>query len=328
MTRSAAGEGRPRRRRGSTSYCGEDVLAGSSGSKTGGQRLRARARARRFASAQRLAVGRGDAARTGSAWWRISPPTGTSTGWSSSIRLTTFSPGMSSAVTTTTVDQSNVVVELDRRAGGHAARSSGSWRRTRRRGRRDRRRTWPRPVSLSGPSRRSGSAPRRDPARWPARDDDQGPLGAARSGVAGAGRHRALWSLRGGTIRCTLPARTARCRGAGCAMPAAQSRPRRSARPGVAPVCTPPSTTSSPLTIDVLDAVGELARLVVGRVGADRRRVEDDEVGDEPIARCGRGPSGRGGPPAAPVILRDRRPRASGAPRRARTGRGCAGSEP
>ena len=45
---------------------------------------------------------------------------------------------------------------------------------------------------------------------------------------------------------------------------------------------------------DVLDAVGEAARLVVGRVRADVR-VEHDEVRDEPVERCGRDPSTRGG---------------------------------
>ena len=47
---------------------------------------------------------------------------------------------------------------------------------------------------------------------------------------------------------------------------------RRSARPGVAPVCTPPSSTSSPLTATYWKPSREPARIVVGRDVADGAR--------------------------------------------------------
>ena len=82
---------------------------------------------------------------------------GTSTGWSSSIRLTTFSPGMSSAVTTTTRLQSKPSPRSipSRRAWGSVERMVAPYHapaKTRSSA------YLASPVSLSGPSRRSGGA--------------------------------------------------------------------------------------------------------------------------------------------------------------------------
>ena len=86
--------------------------------------------------------------------------------------------------------------------------------------------------------------------------------------------------------------------------PAVSRRPRRIPRPGVAPVCRPSSTTGSPLTMTCSMPVGKRARLVVGRVAADRRRIEDDEVGEGAVADASRAGGARAAPPAPPVILR------------------------
>ena len=90
---------------------------------------------------------------TGSATCRIS--SATSAGWSSTIRATTFSPGMSAAVTTTTLDQSNAGSRSipSSLACGSVARTvrpchaPGTTRSSVKRAA---------PVSLSRPSRRSG----------------------------------------------------------------------------------------------------------------------------------------------------------------------------
>ena len=77
----------------------------SRGSKTGG---RASVRSvTRFLASRRVSRSAAARSATGSAWCRISPPTGTRIGWSSAMLATTFRPGMSSAVTTATFDQSN-----------------------------------------------------------------------------------------------------------------------------------------------------------------------------------------------------------------------------
>ena len=47
----------------------------------------------------------------------------------------------------------------------------------------------------------------------------------------------------------------------------------------------PPSTTSVPLTRTCSMPSGNSPRLVVGRVHADGRRVEDDDVGEHPVAQ-------------------------------------------
>ena len=81
-----------------------NTTSDSSGSNTGASgsvRSRTRSRASRRVSRS------GAASRaTGSAWCRISPPTGTRIGWSVRMLAMTFWPGMSSAVTTATRAQS------------------------------------------------------------------------------------------------------------------------------------------------------------------------------------------------------------------------------
>ena len=96
----------PPRRRRARRCSGRTRGSASSGSKTAGRRVGPQPARGAFAA---RSVARSGAAMSahGSAWCWISPPTGTSTGWSSWIRLTRFSPGMSSAVTTTTRFQSN-----------------------------------------------------------------------------------------------------------------------------------------------------------------------------------------------------------------------------
>jgi hypothetical protein len=66
-------------------------------------------------------VARSGAARRArpSAWCWISPPTGTRIGWSDLIELMMFSPGMSAAVTTTTLVQS--------KAGSRSSPSNVAW---------------------------------------------------------------------------------------------------------------------------------------------------------------------------------------------------------
>ena len=127
----------------------------------------------------------------GSAWWRISPPTGTSTGWSSSIRLTMLSPGMSSAVTTTTRFQSKASSSSmpSRRACGSVDRivapnqAPGKTRSSA---------YFAVPVSLAGPSRRSGDAGRARPGAGHRCGRMSGVVSAgAAAGVADAGRRGA-----------------------------------------------------------------------------------------------------------------------------------------
>ena len=133
-------------------------------------------------------VARSGAARraSGSAWCWISPPTGTRIGWSALIELTMLSPGMSAAVTTTTVDQSkagsssratNVAcASVERIVAPYQApgktRSSAYL---------------AAPVSLAGPSRRSGAAAAGASGRDRAGLDDDG-AGAARSGSSNRAR--------------------------------------------------------------------------------------------------------------------------------------------
>ena len=64
---------------------------------------------------------------------------------------------------------------------------------------------------------------------------------------------------------------------------AGQSRPWRSARPGVAPVCTPSSTTSVPSLTNVLDARSGNCAARRTWPWPDRRRVEHDDVGHEAV---------------------------------------------
>ena len=111
---------------------------------------------RRFAS---RSVSRSGAAisATGSAWWRISPPTGTRIGWSAAMLATTLVPGMSSAVTTTTRSHGN--------AGSSSIASSVAWASVERivapyqaPGNTMSSVYRAVPVSLAGPSRRVGTA--------------------------------------------------------------------------------------------------------------------------------------------------------------------------
>src|SRR4051812_45168604 len=109
-------------------------------------------------------------------------------GWSSLIRLTTFSPGMSAAVTRTTVDQSKSGSRSrpTKRARGSLERivapnqAPGTTRSSA---------YFARPVSLSGPSRRSGTAGRARPGAivpgWTTRASGAGPgaIGAIGDGV-------------------------------------------------------------------------------------------------------------------------------------------------
>ena len=101
------------------------------------------------------------------------PRPATRIGWSALIELTMLSPGMSAAVTTTTLDQSNAgsrssatnraCASVERIVAPYQApgktRSSAYF---------------AAPVSLAGPSRRSGAAPRRAPGRERAGLDDDG----------------------------------------------------------------------------------------------------------------------------------------------------------
>ena len=142
---------RTRRTRGPTSSGSKTAGSGSVRGVHGG-------RAPPGASPDRARRG-GPAARRGG--W-ISPPTGTRIGWSSLIELTMLSPGMSAAVTTTTVDQSKAgsrssatnraCASVERMVAPNQApgktRSSAYF---------------AAPVSLAGPSRRSGPAPRARP---------------------------------------------------------------------------------------------------------------------------------------------------------------------
>ena len=198
---------RPRATRSAAANAGVGVAGGrarrprttwsdSSGSKTGGsgsvrtvtrvarrpQRWPGRARRRRA---------------SGSAWCWISPPIGTRIGWSALIELTTLSPGMSAAVTTTTDDQSkagsssratNVAcASVERIVAPYQApgktRSSAYL---------------AAPVSLAGPSRRSGAAPRARPGAivpgstttaparlGPRRQIGQGPSSMATDSITG-----------------------------------------------------------------------------------------------------------------------------------------------
>jgi hypothetical protein len=122
----------------------------------------------------------------GSAWWRISPPTGTSTGWSSWMRLTRFSPGMSALVTTTTRFQSNASSSsiASRRACGSVERivapnqAPGKTRSSA---------YFASPVSLAGPSRRRGAAGRARPGAGASTGMTSGVASGAEGGVATPG---------------------------------------------------------------------------------------------------------------------------------------------
>ncbi len=162
--------------------------------------LRARADRRRPAAVRSARSGRAGAARA--AWPGPAPPgapvarrgagsrppSGTRIGWSALIELTTLSPGMSAAVTTTTFDQSNAgsrssatnraCASVERIVAPNQApgktRSSVYL---------------AAPVSLAGPSRRNGAAPRARPGHdRPGLDDD----GVGRGGARGQDRARAI----------------------------------------------------------------------------------------------------------------------------------------
>ena len=79
---------------------------------------------------------------------------------------------------------------------------------------------------------------------------------------------------------------------------AAQSRPWRSPRPGVAPVCTPSSTTSVPSTMTCSIPIGKRSRLVVRGGRADGRRIEHDDVRHRPVPERRRGRAARAARPA------------------------------
>ena len=139
-------------------------------------------------------VARSGAARraSGSAWCWISPPIGTRIGWSGLIELTMLSPGMSAAVTTTTDDQSkpgsrssaaNVAcASVERIVAPYQApgktRSSAYL---------------AAPVSLAGPSRRSGAAPRARPGAIVPGSITTASAGSVR--VVNSGKGRPPWRL-------------------------------------------------------------------------------------------------------------------------------------
>src|SRR5438093_3456319 len=103
---------------------------------------------------------------TGSAWCRISPPTGTSSGWSSLIRLTTLSPGISAAVARTTFDQStsgsgSIASSFARASVERIVMPYHAPGKTRSSV------YFAAPVSFARPSRRSGKPDARPGTRWP-----------------------------------------------------------------------------------------------------------------------------------------------------------------
>ena len=106
--------------------------------------------------AQRVPVRRRERGRRGSAWCRISPPTGTRIGWSVAMLATTLRPGMSSAVTTTTRSQAKSGSRSMPERAARGRRSTGSSRRTRRPGTRGRR--------CRGRCRSASPGPRAGPA--------------------------------------------------------------------------------------------------------------------------------------------------------------------
>ena len=108
--------GRPPRPPVSMRYSAK-VWSLASGSKTGASRVvRGVARCRASRSVARSGAAR---SASGSAWCWISPPSGTRIGWSLLMLLTMFSPGMSAAVTTTTLVQS--------KAGSRSSASKVAW---------------------------------------------------------------------------------------------------------------------------------------------------------------------------------------------------------
>ena len=162
---------RPRRAR---SRSARTRARDSSGSKTG-RSCSVRGLRRRRAS-RRVARSGAAMRASGSAWCWISPPSGTRIGWS---RLDRADDVLAGDVGRGHDHDRRPVerrVEIERDEPARARRSSGSSRRTRRPGRRGRRCTARLPVSLAGPSRRSGAA--RPGARTrervvPGRDDER-----------------------------------------------------------------------------------------------------------------------------------------------------------
>ena len=229
-------------------------------------------------------------------------------------------------------------VELHRRAAGRGPRWSGSWRRTRRPGSPGRRCTAP-PGELAGPSRRVGRrrrGPRPSGREMTGAGASGGSVGAdgSRAGVSivNVGRLRRTFGQGcDPRWRCQASRRTLADHGetvggpqltrlvkdhstvsgqaastqrppavdpiAGYAL--GTGRPRRSARPGVAPVCSPPSTTTTPLTTTHAIPSGT-ARLLVG--GRRPRRSPGRRRRCRPSSRRACRPRSRG--PAAPPARR------------------------
>ena len=154
----------------------------SSGSKTGS--IAAVRRVTRRLASRRVSRSAAASSATGSAWWRISPPSGTRIGWSSAMLATTFRPGMSSAVTTATRVQSKAGSSsiASRRAWGTVERIVAPYQAP---GNTRSSAYSACPVSLAGPSRRvgigtarpgTGVASRRDRARPASRSSRCGRL--------------------------------------------------------------------------------------------------------------------------------------------------------
>ena len=70
--------------------------------------------------------------------------------------------------------------------------------------------------------------------------------------------------------------------------------------PAWRPVCSPSATTTTPLTMTQSMPTGIRARLLVGRGGAHRRRVEDDDVRLHAVAQQPPVGAARAAQPARP----------------------------
>ena len=222
-----------------------------------------------------------------------------------------------------------VGVQLDREEAAPGARWSGSSPRTTRRGRRGRRRTSRRRSASRDPRGGAGSrAPGR--ASWSPERRRARRLRTARVPPRVAATYG--WSSGGGFLRSwATPVWRERTTRAGAGPRSClgrgrdQSRPRRSARPGVAPGVHATLDDRHPADEHVLDALGELPRLVVGGQRPDPRRIEDDDIGDVPVEEAAAVPEPEPGRGHARSSSR-RPPRGPARPRRARTGRGSAGT--
>ena len=220
---------------------------------------------RRFAS---RSVSRSGAAisATGSAWCRISPPTGTRIGWSACDARDEFVPGMSSGGHDHDAIPRERRVELDREQRGVGV------------GRADR---GPVPgagehhvVGVQGRAGELGGA-------LAARRDGDAP---GRSGRCGMRRPRGRLDRQPGAPPSKFVQGCDRVtRGVKARRMLTQVRPRRRARPGRRPGVLPAVDDRDAVDEHVGDALRELARLLVRGEGPHRRRVEHDEVRRQPI---------------------------------------------